>query len=122
MNDRNTPGEDNLKELWDSYREACAPPEPSPDFMPRLWERIDGRVRWTAQVWRWANSVAAAAALASFFFFALQFLPDRWGGFYQSTYVEVLEEEHGDDQAVLQDIAYLDNQPDHQTSAPGSLR
>ena len=122
MNDRNTPGEDNLRELWDSYRDASAPPEPSPDFMPRLWERIEGRVSWTAQVWRWANSFVAAAALASFFLVALQFLPDSWGGFYQSTYVEMLDEEHGDEQVVLQDIAFFDNQSDRQISAPGRMR
>jgi len=90
--------------------------------MPRLWERIDGRVSWSGQIWRWANSLAAAAALASFFFIALQFLPDRWGGFYQSTYIEALEAEHADDQAVLQDIAYVEPQSDRKAASQGSKR
>lgn len=100
MNNPRDCDEDRLDALFARYREACPDVEPSADFMPRLWERIEGRQSWGTQVWKWANGFVAAAAAASLFFVMLQMLPGRASDFYTSTYVEALADEHDNDQVL----------------------
>lgn len=38
-----TDGDSQLDEFFQRYRAACPEVEPSPHFMPRLWEKIDSR-------------------------------------------------------------------------------
>ncbi len=62
-----------LDRLLAAYREACEAPEPSAEFMPRLWARIEASEQgWTERLWKWANGLAAAAAVASVLLVALQ--------------------------------------------------
>ena len=35
--------EERLNALFRAYGEACVPPEPSANFMPQLWQRIESR-------------------------------------------------------------------------------
>ena len=55
-----------LAALWAAYRTACPAPEPAPEFLPRLWEKIEAR-RAEARSWfafkRWAQACAAATAV-----------------------------------------------------------
>jgi len=106
MNESWERNDEELDRLLAAYREACAPPEPQPDFMPRLWERIDGSRNWTRQIWKWANGMVAAAAAASLFFVMLQLLPQRSADFYGATYLEALADQHDDDEA-LENVALL---------------
>lgn len=92
-----------LDQLLAAYREACAAPEARADFMPRLWERIDGSQKWTSQVWKWANGMVAAAAAASLFLVMLQLLPKHSPDFYRATYLETLADQH-DDREVLENV------------------
>jgi hypothetical protein len=89
----------DLDRLFAEYREACDVPEPSVNFMPALWERIDAGQSWTKHVWKWANGFVAAAAAASLFLVMLQMLPRHSSDFYAATYVETLAD-HDDDQAI----------------------
>jgi hypothetical protein len=34
---------DKLDAVWAEYRSACPDPEPSADFVPRMWQRIDAQ-------------------------------------------------------------------------------
>ena len=95
-----------LDQLLAAYREACPVPEPKADFMPSLWERIDGRQNWTSQIWKWTNGMVAAAAAASLFFVMLQLLPKHSPEFYGATYLETLADQHDDDE-VLDNVAVL---------------
>lgn len=80
-----------LDRLLAAYREACETPEPSAEFMPRLWARIDAAQQgWTERLWRWANGLAAAAAAASVLLVALQMASRPAPDFYSATYVETL--------------------------------
>ncbi len=112
---------DSMKESWErddaengaqldrllaAYREACPAPEARADFMPRLWERIDGSQNWTRRLWKWANGMVAAAAAASLFFVMLQLLPRQSPEFYGATYLETLADQHDDD-AALENVAVL---------------
>jgi hypothetical protein len=59
------PPEERLDALLAAYRNACPDPEPSPDFMPGLWRKIEAQ-RAFAFTWRrLAQGIVTAAALAS---------------------------------------------------------
>lgn len=107
--------EANLDRLLAAYREACEPPESSPNFMPVLWERIEASQHWSQQLWKWANSLAAAAVLASLFFMMLQMMPRTGGVFVSATYLETLAEEHEDD--ALSELAMTSSAAPVQESA-----
>lgn len=103
MNVDPSANEAKLDRLLAAYRDACPVPEASPNFMPQLWERIDASQSWTRQVWKWANSLTVAAALASLFFVMLQMMPHTAGVFASATYLETLADQHDSD--VLAELA-----------------
>lgn len=82
--------EQEFDRLLALYRDSCAASEPPPDFMPRLWSRIDAAQSWTRQAWKWANGLVAAAALASLLFVLLQVSTRPSVDFYSATYLETL--------------------------------
>lgn len=82
--------EQELDRLFKAYREACAAPEARPDFMPRLWARIESARDWTGRLRNWANRLAVAAAAASVLLVALQLGSRQQPDFYSGTYVETL--------------------------------
>jgi len=85
--------EKRLDALWAEYREACPDPEPSAQFTPQLWQRIEASRnarassllfrRW-AEVWLVAT-VALAIVMGAFLIPRLQNPPA-----YQATYIDVL--------------------------------
>ena len=59
--------DDRLKSLLGEYREACPDPEPGPNFMPQLWQRIEAHrgVSASRLLRRWAEAwLVATVALA----------------------------------------------------------
>lgn len=85
--------ETKLDALWAEYREACPDPEPSAQFMPQLWQRIEANRearassllfrRW-AEVWLVAT-IMLAVLMGTFLIPRFQGAPA-----YQATYVDVL--------------------------------
>ncbi|HLI85471.1 MAG TPA: hypothetical protein VKV17_16265 [Bryobacteraceae bacterium] len=71
------PGSDDLDALFRAYREACRAPEPSPDFMPKLWSRIEARQTFTFSFRRMANAFLTAAMAASLALGVYTSLPHR---------------------------------------------
>lgn len=58
-------GDDKLDALWRAYRAACPDPEPSANFMPCLWQRIEARRSVAFSFQRMVSGfVTAAAAVA----------------------------------------------------------
>ena len=56
-----------LNALFASYRAANPDPEPSVNFMPQLWQKIEARERTSKVFTRWTrNLVTAALALTEF--------------------------------------------------------
>lgn len=90
MSAENRDLEKELDRLLEAYREACEAPEVRPDFMPRLWARIEATQSWTERLWKWANGLAVAAAAASVLLVALQLGSRQQPDFYSGTYVETL--------------------------------
>jgi len=55
-------GDDKLDSLWRAYRAACPDREPSANFMPSLWRRIEARQNVTFSMQRMVRGFVTAAA------------------------------------------------------------
>lgn len=84
--------EDRLNALLAEYREACPDPEPSAQFMPQLWQRIEANRNAAASLWlrRWAEvwvvaSITLAIVMGAFLIPRYQTPPA-----YQAAYIDVL--------------------------------
>ncbi|MCS7315457.1 MAG: hypothetical protein RMI94_07555 [Bryobacterales bacterium] len=82
--------EAELARLFAAYREACPDPEPSLDFMPRLWERIEAQRSWTREWKRLTEVLVTAAVALSVLLAVVMTHREPAVSFYTNTYVEVL--------------------------------
>jgi len=106
MNDARHPLDPDLDRLFAAYREACDDITTSPDFMPRLWQRIDARRDALQPVVRHLTQFfAGLAAAASFALIALMLIPKEPAPL---GYVDVLAQSHASDRAIYQDVSYVD--------------
>jgi hypothetical protein len=55
-------GDDRLDSLWQAYRAACPDQEPSANFMPGVWRRIESRRNSTFSFQRMVRGFVTAAA------------------------------------------------------------
>jgi hypothetical protein len=77
-----------------AYREACADPEPDPNFMPLLWQKIEARQSFAFAVQRVARAfVTVAAAICILMSVALVVSRRQHPLVASSTYVEMLAAE-----------------------------
>ncbi len=79
---------DELNGLFASYKAAVPDPEPSANFMPELWQRIDGRRSILLRVRKLTQVFVAAAAALCLLFAMVQVIPGRAD--LAGTYVDVL--------------------------------
>jgi len=99
-----------LDEVFRAYRAACPDFEPSPEFMPHLWQRIEARQGMSMVFGRWARNVATAAlALSMLLGLAVTITGSHGAQLPSESYVEVLAEEHNS--------ANLDFEPVHLSAA-----
>lgn len=96
---------DRLQHLMARYREACPGVEPSANFMPRLWERIDARRGLSWRLRRYARVIATAAATLCFAFALVQLAPLTVNPMYERTYLEALEADHTPEVMAFADLA-----------------
>jgi hypothetical protein len=86
-----------LNSLFAAYREAVPDPEPSADFMPRLWSRIEAKRSFVFRLRR-MSQVAVTAALAACLVGGVLILPfTQHTNQLAGTYVDVLADAHADD-------------------------
>lgn len=84
-----------LDALFQAYRAACQAPEPSANFMPEIWQRIDDRQRSLFFLGRWARALVTAAAVLSLAMAAYLYIPHSTKSiFYVESYVEELAAGH----------------------------
>ena len=90
---------DQLSELFAAYRAAVPDPEPGPDFMPGLWQRIEARRTFSpVAIMRRFAQVFAAAALAMALLVGAVVMPRMQSApVYSATYVDVLANAHDSD-------------------------
>ena len=89
---------ENLDALWAEYRDACPDPEPSAQFTPMLWQKIEARRLETTSVFRHMAQAWVMAALALTLIIVVLLPRLRHEPIYSAnTYVEVLDDAHSND-------------------------
>ncbi len=99
--------EERLNALFRAYGDACVPPEPSANFMPQLWQRIESRQTFSFFFRRVARGFVTAAVAATLAMAVYLTIP-RASSTYTSTYVEVLAASHNTDSPDLLETAGYD--------------
>lgn len=82
--------DEELDALLQAYRDACPAPEPGPNFMPQVWQRIEARQRYSFFLGRVASVFVTAAVAASLAMAAYLYFPRHSSAFYSESYVEAL--------------------------------
>ena len=78
-----------LDALLGAYRAACSGPEPSANFMPNLWARIESRQSISFSFRRMANAFTTAAVALSLALGVYMAIP-RSSPVYDESYLEAL--------------------------------
>ena len=95
--DRMQHHEQKLDALFAEYRMACPDPEPSADFMPGMWKRIEARRVATVSVFRhWAQACVMATVALTLLIGAV-LIPRVQEKPATSSYLEALSAEHSSD-------------------------
>ena len=93
---------DKLDALWAEYREACPDPEPSANFVPHLWQRIEARRNAASSLVRlWAEAWVMAALVLTLLIGAFLIPRYQRQPLYQSTYADVLAEADSPDYTLV---------------------
>jgi len=83
-----------LNDLLARYADACPTPEPSANFMPGVWRKIEARRGFLYQLQAYSRRMAATAAAFSLLLIVLHFVPMQAGlDVYNMTYMDALEED-----------------------------
>jgi len=84
--------EERLDALFKAYRVACEPPEPSVNFMPELWEKIERTQNATFSFRRIAKGFVTAAVALSMVLAIIGFVSSSPQNpvVYHASYVEAL--------------------------------
>ena len=83
-----------LSRLFESYRAACPDVEPGANFMPALWQKIEGRrsFRWVIE--RMARTVVTASAALCLLLLVLNFATSSQAYLLAPTYIDALMGDH----------------------------
>ncbi|HYW45142.1 MAG TPA: hypothetical protein VE959_19930 [Bryobacteraceae bacterium] len=92
MNSNRGNGEERLDALFRAYRDACPDPEPSANFMPNVWARIESRQNFTFSFRRMANALVTAAVALSIALSVYMAIPHSNPNYYSQSYIEALAE------------------------------
>ena len=90
MNSMRGNAEERLDALFRAYRDACPTPEPSANFMPNLWQRIESRQGFTFSFQRMANAFVTAAVALSIVLGVYMSMPRSNSSYYSQSYLEAL--------------------------------
>lgn len=86
---------DKLSAVWAEYRDACPDPAPSPEFMPRLWQRIDSRRAGMTFTFRRLVQGCVVATVALAIVLGAVVIPHLQNRqVYSASYVDVLAADH----------------------------
>jgi len=82
--------EERLDALFQAYREACPDPDPSPNFMPHLWQRIEAGQTFTFSLRRMTSGFVTAALALSVALGVYMVIPHNSQGYSTQSYIEAL--------------------------------
>lgn len=98
-----------LEQLFSDYRDSVPVPDPSRDFMPGLWERIDTRRNLTFRMKRYAQLFVGASALICILMTGMSVVSSSSVRQPHATYVDVLAEaQPAENLAALGILAHAD--------------
>ena len=86
--------ESRLDELFRAYRDACAIPEASPNFMPEIWARIEAREASTSWFGSVAKALVTAGLAASMILGMMVSSRNQSNAFFNATFVDAWSAEH----------------------------
>ena len=89
-----TNDESRLDGLFQAYREACPEMEPSANFMPSLWQKIDARRGFWFIFQRAARTAMTACAALFLVLLALNFWSSEQTHLTEPSYTDALLAEH----------------------------
>ena len=84
--------DDQLDALFRAYHNACPTPEPSANFMPQLWQRIESRQTYGFSFRRMAHALVTAAVAATICLGVYTTMRHSDTAMYSQSYVEALAE------------------------------
>jgi hypothetical protein len=90
MNAMRGSNDEKLDALFRAFA-ACPTPEPSANFMPTLWQKIEARQQFTFSFRRMANTFAAAAVALTLALSVYMYIP-RAAAVPSQNYVDILAE------------------------------
>jgi hypothetical protein len=94
--------DDKLDALWAEYRESLPDTEPSTNFMPHLWNKIEARRVETTSVFRRLAQICVMATLALTLLMGAVLIPHLQNEVaYNGTYIDVLADQHANDYADI---------------------
>jgi len=94
--------DDKLNQLMVAYRQAIPDPNPSPDFMPKLWQKIEARKTEPLSIFRRLAEVCVMATLALALLMSV-LAPEKETG-VAGTYVDALVADQASSNAVLLNV------------------
>lgn len=94
--------EAQLNDLFHAYRVACPDPEPSVNFMPVLWAKIEAREASSTAFSRFAKGLVTAALGASVLIGLLTASSSQPVAVPEGTYVQALAADHASTLEPLQ--------------------
>ena len=91
------------------YRDSAAVPEASANFMPKLWEKIEGRRTFTFRLKRVSQVFVGSAAVICLCLGGFMVVPHSQGAQHPATYVDELAEALPTENLAAQGIVRLEN-------------
>lgn len=83
-----------LQSLFVAYRDACPEPEPSVNFMPEMWAKIEVRQASSNVFGRMARALVGAALAATVIFGMMLSTSADQGNSVEDTYIGALTADH----------------------------
>jgi hypothetical protein len=110
MKDMYTPNhgsdEERLDALFAAYRAACPGPDPGPNFMPQLWQRIEARQSFSFFLGRIASGFVTAAVALTLAMAVYLYVPRSTSAFYSESYVEALAAGHAENSDLYEPVRF----------------
>jgi len=107
MNSMRGNEEEKLDALFRAYHAACPTPEPSANFMPDLWRKIESRQTVTFSFRRMASAFVTAALALSIALGVYTYMP-HGNAYSPQTYVEALAEANPPDTPDIVEPVHID--------------
>jgi hypothetical protein len=90
MGPKHSSNEERLDSLFQAYRAACPDRDPSANFMPELWRRVEARQAFTFSFRHMANGFVTAALALAVFLGVYLAIPPRPAPVYPVSYLQAL--------------------------------